>query len=56
MKKSHTLPMKRLESCLMELKNYLPSFPGSNDSKKVKEEDTSGILLHTIPNGWRKQA
>ena len=55
MKKSQKISMKILAVCITDLKNYLPSFPGSNDSKKMEEDNINNILLHTIPNGWRNR-
>ena len=46
--KPHMLPMKRLDAYLMDLNNYLSLFPGSNDPKKMEEEELNKIMLHTV--------
>ena len=54
MNKPFTLIMKRPTSRIMDLNNYLPLLPRSNDSKNKEEEELNKILLHVVPNSCSK--
>ena len=56
MRKPRDLLFKRFTERKIELDNYLPLFPGSRTSKKIPPKELNNILLHTVPNGWTKQA
>ena len=38
------------------MNTYLPLFPGSSAFNKIPPKEVNKILLHTISNGWEKQA
>ena len=39
----------------MEMNNFLPLLPGSEDSKKIKTEELNEIISHAVTNGWANQ-
>ena len=43
-------------ACLIELSEYLPSFPGSTPTQKIGMTELNEILLKSMPNSWSKQA
>ena len=56
MHKPRELPFKWFVAHFTELDNYLPLFTGLSASKNIPPEELNNILLHTIPNDWKKQA
>ena len=55
MRKPCAVLFEIFKAILTKLKNYLSTFPGSYESKKMDEAEINKILLHTVPNGWAKQ-
>ena len=43
-------------ACLIELNEYLPSFPESTPTHKIGMTELNEILLNSMPNSWSKQA
>ena len=41
---------------LIDLNEYLHSFPGSTPTHKIGITDLNEILLNSMPNSWSKQA
>ena len=56
MRKPRDLPFKRFAARLTEINNYQTLFPVSNAAKKITPEELNNILLHSVLNGWAKQA
>ena len=56
MRKLRALPMKDLAACLININNYLPLLPGSDNSNKMEEDYLKEILLHDVLNEWFKEA
>ena len=48
--KPQSMTFKRFEERLTEMNNFLPLFPGSDDSKKMEMEELNKILLHAVTN------
>ena len=43
-------------ACLIDLNEYLHSFPGSAQTHKIGMTELNEILLNIMPNSWSKQA
>ena len=56
MRKPQDTPFNLSVTCLTELNNYPPILLGYSTTKKMPPEDINEILLHSVPNGWEKQA
>ena len=41
---------------LIDLNEFLPSFPGSTPTHKICMTELNEILLNSMPNSWIKQA
>ena len=53
--KLYVLNMLRYTARLTKLNEYIPLFPGPDDSKNIEEEEMNKILLHSVPNPWANQ-
>ena len=47
---------KRFAAQLTEINIFLTLFPGSDATNNMPPEELNAILIHTLPNGWAKQA
>ena len=56
MRKSHGSKVRLHVACLVDLNDYLPSFPGSTPTHKIAMSELNEILLNSMPNSWSKQA
>ena len=56
MRKPHGLKVICCVPRLIDLNEYLPSFPGSTPTQKIGMTELNGILLNSMPNSWSKQA
>ena len=56
MKKMRSLTVRRYAARLIDLKEYLASFPGENLTDKTGITELNEILLNIMPNIWSKQA
>ena len=56
MKKSRALTVKRFAARLININEYLASFPGATLNDKNGVTKLKEILLKSIPNSWSKQA
>ena len=56
MRKPHGLKLRCCVARLIDLNEYLPSFPGSTPTHKIGMKELNGILLKSMPNSWNKQA
>ena len=54
--KPRYLPFKRFAAWLIKLKTYLSLFPISSPSKNIPPEELNKIVLHNVPNRWKKKA
>ena len=43
-------------ACLIDLNEYLASFPGAALTDKVGVTELNSIFLNSMPNSWYKQA
>ena len=50
------ISVKKFDTRLMDINEYLSLFPGSDNMKKIVYEEMNEILLHTVPIVWTKQA
>ena len=48
--------VKKFDTRLMDINEYLPLFPGSDNMKIIADEEMNEIILHTVPIVWMKQA
>ena len=55
MKKPCTLTVRRYVERLIDLDNYLGSFPGATFTDKISLTKLNEILLNSMPNNWSKQ-
>ena len=53
--KPHGLTVRRYAAHLIELDEYLASFPGANFSDNIVVTESNEILLNSLPNNWSKQ-
>ena len=56
MRKPRGLKVRRYTACLIDLNDYLDSFPEATLSDKIGVTELNGILLNIMPNSWCKQA
>ena len=56
MQKPWDLLFDIFDARLTELNNYLPIFPQSSAAKKMDPEELSKIVIHAVPNSWKKQS
>ena len=56
MRKPRGLKVRRYSYCLIDLNEYLDSFPGENMPDKIGLTELNQNLLFSMPNGWSKQA
>ena len=56
MKKPSALTIRRYAASLIDLNEYLESFPGANLTDKISITRLNEILLNSMPNSWYKQA
>ena len=56
MKKPHILKVRRYAVRLIDLNEYLASFPGSTIADKMGVTELNEILLNSMPNSWSNQA
>ena len=56
MKKMRSLTVSRYAARLIDLNEYLASFPWVNLTDKIGVTELNEILLKSIPNSWSKQA
>ena len=55
-KKTCSLKLRRYADCLIDLNEYLASFPGATLSDKNDVTELNDIILNRIPKIWFKQA
>ena len=55
-KKTRSLRVRRYAARLIDLNEYLESFPGATLANKISETELNEIILNSIPNSWYKQA
>ena len=48
--------VRSYEARLINLNEYLDSFPGEKLSDKIGVTELNGIFLNSMPNSWSKQA
>ena len=51
-----SLNVRRYEVRLIDLNEYLTSFPGATLNDKIGVTEIKEILLNSMPNSWYKQA
>ena len=56
MKKPRSLAVRSYVARLIDLNEYLVSFPGETLTGKIGVIELYGILLNSMPNSWSKQA
>ena len=56
MKKPRILKVRRYDSCLIDLNDYLASFLGATMADKIGVTELNEILLNSMSNSWSKQA
>ena len=56
MKKTRTLTVRRYAARLIDINEYLESFPRANLTDKIGVTELNEILLNSIPNSRSKQA
>ena len=56
MRNPHGLKVRLYVHSLIDLSNYLPSFPGSTPTHKIGMIELNEILLNSKTNSWSKQA
>ena len=52
----NSLKARRYAARLIDLNEYLASFPGVTIADKLGITELNEILLHSMPNSWSKQA
>ena len=55
-KKTSILTLRHYVACLIDLNEYLASFPGATLTDKFCVTELDEILLNSMPNSWSKQA
>ena len=55
-KKPRALNVRRYATCIIDLNDYLASFPGATLNDKIGITKQKKILLNSMPNGWSRQA
>ena len=56
MKKPRSLKLRYYAARLIDLNEYLASFPGANMTDKIGVTEINDILLNSMPKSWYKQA
>ena len=56
MKKSRSLKVRRYTAFLIDLNEYLDSFPGATLFDKIDATELNKIILNSMPNSWYKHA
>ena len=56
MKKPRSLKARRYDARLIDLNEYLSSFPGATISDKIGVTELNGLPLNSMPNSWSKKA
>ena len=56
MKKTRSLTVRRHAARLIDLNEYLVSFPGVNLTNNIDVTELNEIILNIMPNRWSKQA
>ena len=56
MRKPNQLKVICYVACLIDLNEYLTSFPGSTPTHKIGTTALNEILLYSMPSSWSKQA
>ena len=56
MEKPHSLSIRRYEVLLIDLHEYLESFPGATLNDKTSLTDLNEILLRIMHTSWYRQA
>ena len=56
MEKPRSLTVRRYAARLIDLNEYLASFPGATLNDKIDVTKLNKILLNSMPNSWSKQA
>ena len=56
MKKRRSLTVRRYAERLIDLNEYLASFPGADFTDNIGVTELNEILLNSMPNIWSKQA
>ena len=54
MKKPRALTVRRYAARLINLNEYLASFPGDNLNDKIGVTELNDILLNSMPNSWSR--
>ena len=54
--KLHNLTEKRYAALIIDLNEYLESFPGATLNHKIGVTELNKILLNSMPNIWSRQA
>ena len=55
MKKTRSLRVRRYAANLIELNEYLASFPGDTTADNIGITKLNKIILNSMPNSWSKQ-
>ena len=55
MKNPRRLKVRRYAACLVDLNEYLASFPVATMADNMGVTELNEILLNIIPNNWSKQ-
>ena len=56
MEKPRALTVRRYAERLIDINEYLDSFPGETLNDDIRETELNEIFLNSMPNGWYKQA
>ena len=55
-KNPRSLKVRHYDACLVDLNEYLASFPGATMSEKMGVTGLNEILYNSMPNIWSNQA
>ena len=50
------LKVRRYTDCLIDLNEYMASFPGEKPTEKIGVTELNENMLNIMPNSWIKQA
>ena len=56
MKKPRALTVGHYAARIIDLNEYLESFPGATLNDKIRVTKLNDILLNNMPNSWSRQA
>ena len=56
MKKTHSLKVRHYAARLIDLDEYLVSFPGTTIYDKIGVTELNEIILNSMPNSWYKKS